>query len=698
MKWITIFTLVFTITLSGWTEEIQQPYRKAIEQDFKFRTADPTGERNFFEVSFEVPPQIIAPGTYYDYMLGSYNGQALKMQPETSAPYGYPAGGYYHAFMYQETANSQRRIYYTYIDPNWDISAPSAISSTAIREGFSTVTIDPVTANPFVTYHSDLDQVDPEWECNISYDLFNVIGGYGLWSQPFSFFFAPTPGFEQYNVFWWPVVHTGPSPLEDHRRIHVYGNYVPDSGLAMYNSLYAYVDVQYNENAFNYDFTEWTYQTFPKFDYWQDDQIKRAIKDMAVSDDGQVAFIGHANDSLFIYHSTDYGENFELYMQEAHWDVFNPQNLDESYVFENSNGSPADVFIEPNGDGGHYNVLFTNNNTRLVFMTAFGINTVETESNQQYYPAHFHPKIVYYDINEGMFDFVDLQFTGVDAYDDQPMISYDLDENGEVDSWDENGLVEFANIWPSFWVSDYQDGAFHYSNFKCSQNEEYGIMVAIFQDGRKAWEAYLETPGYEDWNETSEIAICVSTDHGTTWSDPVYLNANPEDENYYEELDGMIPCYIYPCDKLEHLEDFSFRLPIAFFDDNSYGAFNPNGHGQSNGGVQMFAVLKIDISTPSAEPNEIIPLLKLEQNIPNPFNPITEISYQLLEPGKVELAVYNIRGQLIKTLINEIKPAGKFFVTWNGRANDGHQVESGIYFYRLKTETDSRIRKMVLIR
>jgi hypothetical protein len=419
---------------------------------------------------------------------------------------------------------------------------------------------------------------------------------------------------------------------------------------------------------------------------------------MAVSEDGQVAFIGHANDTLFVYHSADYGETFDLTMASGHWSIFNPQNQDGSYFFEDSDGSPAEVFIEPNGDGGHYNALFTDDNSKIVYMTAFGINTVETQSNGQYYPAHFHPKIVYYDITAGEFEFVDLQFTGVDPYDDQPMISYDLDEDGEVDSYDDAGFVEFANIWPSFWVSDYQSGAFHYSNFKLAKNDEKGWIIAVFQDGRNAWEAYWETPGFEDWADTGEIAICVSVDNGVTWSEPAYLNAKSDDENYFEELDGMIPCYVYPCDYIEVIDDTHGRVPLIFFDDDSYGSFYPNNHGQPTGGAQMFTVLNIEFPESSSDENEIPSIVNLSQNYPNPFNPETTIDYSVREAGNVTIDVYNIKGQKVKTLVNDHRANGEYSVIWDGTDDNGNSVSSGVYHYRMRTKNGTDTKKMVLLK
>jgi len=96
----------------------------------------------------------------------------------------------------------------------------------------------------------------------------------------------------------------------------------------------------------------------------------------------------------------------------------------------------------------------------------------------------------------------------------------------------------------------------------------------------------------------------------------------------------------------------------------------------------------------------IIPVytFALEQNYPNPFNPATSISYQLEEESRVTLSVYNIKGQLIKKLVNEIKPVGKYSVIWDGTDQSNQSVPSGIYLYRLKTKDDAKIKKMILLR
>jgi hypothetical protein len=88
----------------------------------------------------------------------------------------------------------------------------------------------------------------------------------------------------------------------------------------------------------------------------------------------------------------------------------------------------------------------------------------------------------------------------------------------------------------------------------------------------------------------------------------------------------------------------------------------------------------------------------LGQNFPNPFNPTTTISFSMPEAGDVSLKIYNIRGQLVRTLVNKRTPAGYHEVTWDGRDQSDRAAASGVFFYRLETQDFSKTRKMMLIK
>ena len=76
----------------------------------------------------------------------------------------------------------------------------------------------------------------------------------------------------------------------------------------------------------------------------------------------------------------------------------------------------------------------------------------------------------------------------------------------------------------------------------------------------------------------------------------------------------------------------------------------------------------------------------LYQNYPNPFNPETNIQYSITNDANVSLEIYNIKGELVRTLVNEPQSAGYYKVIWNGKAYNNISVSSGIYFYRLKID------------
>lgn len=88
----------------------------------------------------------------------------------------------------------------------------------------------------------------------------------------------------------------------------------------------------------------------------------------------------------------------------------------------------------------------------------------------------------------------------------------------------------------------------------------------------------------------------------------------------------------------------------------------------------------------------------LGQNYPNPFNPATAIEYSLDNAGDVEIAVYNILGQKVKTLLKGYVPAGEYRIVWNGTDEEGISVASGVYLYKIKSKDQTETKKMVLMR
>ena len=89
----------------------------------------------------------------------------------------------------------------------------------------------------------------------------------------------------------------------------------------------------------------------------------------------------------------------------------------------------------------------------------------------------------------------------------------------------------------------------------------------------------------------------------------------------------------------------------------------------------------------------------LNLNYPNPFNPTTTIAYDVAEQTHITLVVYNLLGQEVIRLVDEVQPGGRYQVTWNARNTQNREVSSGIYLYRLVSSTGfSEAKRMTLLK
>lgn len=88
----------------------------------------------------------------------------------------------------------------------------------------------------------------------------------------------------------------------------------------------------------------------------------------------------------------------------------------------------------------------------------------------------------------------------------------------------------------------------------------------------------------------------------------------------------------------------------------------------------------------------------LGQNFPNPFNPSTTLAYSLKTAGHVQLHIFNVLGQNVRTLVDEYQDANNYTKLWDGRDNNGNVVASGIYMYRIQSGDFTDIKKMVMMK
>tara|TARA_B110000116_G_C16336569_1_gene359141 strand:- start:136 stop:531 length:396 start_codon:yes stop_codon:yes gene_type:complete len=88
----------------------------------------------------------------------------------------------------------------------------------------------------------------------------------------------------------------------------------------------------------------------------------------------------------------------------------------------------------------------------------------------------------------------------------------------------------------------------------------------------------------------------------------------------------------------------------------------------------------------------------LYPNYPNPFNPTTKITYDLVNASDVKLEIYDLMGRKINTLVDQIQNAGHYSIIWNANDQAGNQVSAGVYLFRLQADKQTLTRKMILMK
>ncbi|RIK80339.1 hypothetical protein DCC62_03890 [candidate division KSB1 bacterium] len=140
-------------------------------------------------------------------------------------------------------------------------------------------------------------------------------------------------------------------------------------------------------------------------------------------------------------------------------------------------------------------------------------------------------------------------------------------------------------------------------------------------------------------------------------------------------------------------------VTMAFFPNNPDKIIMPT-HG--NGiwiGTYNGPPRKVVMPAESAQNDPRLPeRFALHHNYPNPFNPATVIKYDLPEAGETSIAIFDVLGRKVRTLVNKQQEAGYHAVTWNGKNDKGAFVGSGLYFCRMRANNLNFVRKLTLLR
>jgi hypothetical protein len=124
----------------------------------------------------------------------------------------------------------------------------------------------------------------------------------------------------------------------------------------------------------------------------------------------------------------------------------------------------------------------------------------------------------------------------------------------------------------------------------------------------------------------------------------------------------------------------------------------PTGHPLCPESIDLAFELEMHYGT-GVDESEVPPRSDLRQNVPNPFNPKTSIAYEVPASGcHVAIDILDVSGRVVRHLVDEFQGEGRREIVWDGRGNDGNELSSGVYFYKLVTPESESTRKMLLLK
>ena len=123
------------------------------------------------------------------------------------------------------------------------------------------------------------------------------------------------------------------------------------------------------------------------------------------------------------------------------------------------------------------------------------------------------------------------------------------------------------------------------------------------------------------------------------------------------------------------------------------------GYWTDHSNITSVILGSLEISDSASSKNSIIPVdYSLHQNYPNPFNPVTTLRYDLPENGLVNITIYDMLGNVIKELVNEVQNSGYKSIQWNATNNQGQPVSLGVYLYSIEVGDFRQTKKMILLK
>jgi PKD repeat protein len=245
--------------------------------------------------------------------------------------------------------------------------------------------------------------------------------------------------------------------------------------------------------------------------------------------------------------------------------------------------------------------------------------------------------------------------------------TYAWSGRGAADIQDNSGVAS----------SFYHTGSYNVSGFGTLEVEFYFIAISMDNPNEDFWVQYYDG---SSWNTVAALAEGTDFDNGVFYNVVVTIPSSG---------------YNFPSNaKLRFMCDASGNQDDVYIDDIEWRGLSTVS---SAPGLHLLAAsepIKGLVKETSAIPSDY----SLTQNYPNPFNAGTNIVFGLPEAGQVDLTVYNILGQAVRSLASGEYPEGTHTIHFDGRDNSGQSLASGMYFYRLTTSALTETKKMILLK
>ena len=596
------------------------------------------------DYTFTVPPTAIMT-SYYDYMIGSYNGFPLRTIPASAG------GGYLMTYHGKRQPTSTRRAFYAYLMSAGNIINMNEITYFQNNEGYPTLAFDPASGKPLYAWHCNAD-TDAEYEVQFVADVFPS-GIAGLFNDVQIAIDSPITintihGQTTDNEFIWPVAQIGPSPFTEKRRIYLATRNSVTNGDGPSENLYlAYADFDGDMIELATPLT-WNFVTIPEMNDWNNDPViwRRPFYSLTTDDAGNVYYAG--------YHFAQDTNNNSI--PEPDMDVFKCDNYGMGTWTRVSSFSniptwnPADYFADESDvpypddalswaidNSSHLNAV-VDNLGRVHVPAVWALNT----NDGSYYPELQFMKEFVFDPADNQFAINEI-YPAKDSTDTVNLVftPWDMEAPwGEVDEMGGTASDTYplmATDWPfPHWNTSAHTDAmlYHYNNVKLSEVNDQDMMVAVWQN---AWRARQDNvfmdSSYYAWREVPEIYIAVSPNNGETWSQPIVLN-NIETPALY----GITPMWVYPADKVIFAgmqgDNKVGKLGLMFYDDYTWGAnaITPAYHPTNNGGRVMFMELQIVFPNSGVSQTVALPSFSPPSG---PYDQVMNVAISCSTPGAV---------------------------------------------------------------